>query len=57
MNKKGALIIAIMTLMTVIAWLIFGIIHAREQVQIPTDTQSAIEPLDPNFDLTPLNNE
>ncbi len=54
MTKKGALIIAITTLLTVMAWVVFDIIHARSQVNIPEDIQSVIAPINPNFDLGPL---
>lgn len=50
-NRKEFLIIAIMTLITVIAWVVFDIIHARSNVTIETSVQKVIEPIDPNFDL------
>ncbi len=51
MTKKGVLLVAVITLITVIAWVIFDVYHTREQVQLDSDVKSAIEPLDPNFDL------
>ena len=55
MTKKAYLIVAIITLATVIAWVIFDIIHARSQVETPAELQKTItEPIDPNFDLDAL---
>ena len=54
MTKKAYLIIAIITLLTVIAWVIFDIIHARSQVETPAELQTITEPIDPNFDLDAL---
>ncbi|MBI4036466.1 hypothetical protein HY386_01135 [Candidatus Daviesbacteria bacterium] len=51
MGRKEFLIIAIATLITVLAWVIFDILHARAKVTIPPKTQELIEPLNPNFDL------
>lgn len=54
LTKKGALIIAITTLITVTSWVVFDIIHARKSVQIPANTEELIAPLDPNFDTEAL---
>ncbi len=54
LTKKGALVIAITTLITVIAWVVFDIIHAKENVQIPANTEELIAPLDPTFDTEVL---
>ena len=54
MTKKAYLVIAIITLMTVFAWVVFDIIHARSQVETPAELQSITEPIDPNFDLDAL---
>lgn len=50
MNKKEWLIAAILTFMTVCAWVVFDILHARSQVEIPANLQEVIEPINPEFD-------
>lgn len=54
MTKKGYLIVAIATLITVVGWVIFDIIHARSNVQVPADLEKLVEPLDPNLDVSIL---
>lgn len=54
MTKKEWLIAAILTFITITAWVIFDIIHARAQVQIPTQLQQVIEPISPNFNITSI---
>lgn len=54
MSKKEWLIAAILTLITISAWVIFDIIHARSEVQIPTQLQQAIEPISPDFNIKSL---
>lgn len=51
MLKKEFFIIAIATLITILAWVAFDIIHKRQQVEIPSSVQEKLEPLNPNFDL------
>ncbi len=51
MTKKEWLIAAILTFVTILAWVIFDIIHTRSQVQIPTQLQSIIEPISPDFNI------
>lgn len=51
MNKKEFLLIAIITFITVLAWVVFDILHARSKVEISPKVQEVIEPIDPNFDL------
>lgn len=50
MNKKEILIIAIATFITLVAWVFFDIMHTRSNVEISTQLQEVIEPLDHNFD-------
>jgi len=52
--KKEWLIAAILTFITVCAWLIFDILHTRAQVEIPPKTQEIIEPISPDFDTSVL---
>lgn len=54
MTKKEWLIAAILTFVTICAWVIFDIIHARSQVQIPTQLQQIIEPISPDFNIESL---
>lgn len=52
--KKDWLIGAILTLIITIAWVTFDAIHTRSQVEIPTEIQSILEPIDPNFNTQVL---
>lgn len=54
--KKEWLIIAILTLITIILWVIFDVIHLRSQVEIPTDLKNVLDPINPNFDTKALEN-
>lgn len=54
--RKQWLVIAILTLITVISWVIFDIIHSRAQVEIPTDIKNVLDPINPNFDTKALEN-
>ncbi len=51
MTRKEFLLIIIATLITVIAWAVFDIIHKRSAVHLPPNIQNIIEPIDPNFNL------
>ncbi len=57
MTKKEILIISIATFVTICAWVVFDVIHARSKVEISQKTQEIIEPLSPNFDLSVLESE
>lgn len=52
MTKKEFLIVAILTLITVCAWAVFDILHARAQVEIPPKTRELIEPITPGFNTS-----
>lgn len=54
MTRKKWLIAAILTFIVICAWVIFDIIHARSQVQIPQDLQNVIEPISPDFNTAIL---
>lgn len=54
MTRKEFLFIAIATLITAIAWVVFDIIHKRSIVQLPPNTQKIIEPVDPNFNINAI---
>ncbi len=49
---KSFLIIAIATLITIIAWVGFDVYYKRQKTQISTDVQSLIEPIETGFDLS-----
>lgn len=50
MTKKEWLIAAILTFITIIAWVVFDIIHSYSKVEIPQKVQEVIEPISPDFD-------
>lgn len=54
MTRKEWLIAAILTFITLLAWVVFDAIHARSEVQIPSKLQEVIEPIDPNFNIQSL---
>lgn len=54
MTKKEWLIAAILTLVTIVAWVIFDILHTRAQVEISPKLQEIIEPINPNFNTKAL---
>ena len=54
MTRKEWLIAAIITFITVCAWVIFDIIHAYSQVEIPPKIQELIEPISPDFNTQSL---
>lgn len=49
MTKKEWLIAAVLTFITICAWVIFDVIHTRAQVEIPQKLQEVIEPINPEF--------
>lgn len=49
MNNKKWLVAVIITFVTICAWVIFDILHARSQVEIPQKLQGIIEPINPDF--------
>lgn len=51
MTKRGIFIIAIITLITILAWVAFDIMHKQSQVEIPSNIQEKLQPLNPEFDL------
>ncbi len=54
MTRKEWLIAAILTLVTVLAWVVFDILHTRSQVEIPQKIQEVLEPVNPEFDTSNL---
>ncbi len=51
MTKKEWLIATIFTFITILAWVMFDILHTRSQVEIPSNLQQIIEPISPEFNL------
>ncbi len=49
MIKKQWLIAAILTFITILAWVGFDIYHAQAKVEIPPKTQEVIEPINPEL--------
>lgn len=49
MTKKEWLIAAILTFTTILAWIIFDVLHTRSQVEIPAELQEVTEPISPDF--------
>lgn len=54
MTKKEWLIAAILTFITLLAWVIADIIHTRSEVEIPQNLQKVIEPISPDFNIQTL---
>lgn len=55
MARKEFLIIAIATLITIIAWVVFDIIHRVSTVKLPPNIEKTIEPIEPGFNTGNLN--
>lgn len=55
MTSKQFLYIIIATFITVIAWVVLDIIHSRSEVQIPTEVNQLLEPVNPQFDQEAIN--
>lgn len=56
MTRKEWLIATILTFITICAWVIFDILHARAQVEIPSETQQLIEPINPELNTSAVEN-
>lgn len=54
MSSKEWLIAAILTFITILSWVVFGIFHERAKVDIPPETKEVIEPISPDFDISGL---
>lgn len=54
MTRKEWLIAAIFTFITALAWVAFDILHTRSQVEIPSNLQQIVEPINPQFNLKAL---
>ena len=54
MTRKEWLIAAILTFVTICAWVAFDILHARTQVEVSSKLQEVIEPINPEFNTKSL---
>jgi len=54
MTKKEWLIAAVLTFITLSAWVIFDILHTRSEVEISPKLQEVIEPISPEFNTEGL---
>lgn len=54
MLRKKWLIVTILTFITILAWVVFDILHTRAQVEIPSELQQLTEPINPEFDTSGL---
>lgn len=52
MTRKEWLIATILTFITICAWVVFDILHARAQVEISPKIQEVIEPINPDFNTS-----
>lgn len=50
MNKKGFIILLILTVIVILVWVATDIYRTQSSVEISPKLQEAITPLDPNFD-------
>lgn len=50
MSKREFFIIAIITFITIVSWVVADIFHTRAQVGISPKLQQVIEPIEPDFD-------
>lgn len=57
MTRKEWLIATILTFITLCAWVISDIIHARAKVEIPQELQKIIEPINPNLNTKSIETE
>lgn len=54
MTRKEWLLAAILTFITILAWVVFDILHSRSQVEVPSKIQEVIEPISPDFNTSVL---
>lgn len=54
MKGTGFLVVAVVTLITIIAWAVLDTIHRRAAVEVSAEWTEAAEPIDSNFDLKVL---
>ncbi len=52
MRSRDILLLSMFTLVTVVAWVAFGVYHASVTSHITSVQQEFIEPLEPTFDYS-----
>lgn len=57
MIKKKWFVATILTFVTILAWVVFDILHTRAQVEIPSQLQELTEPINPEFDISGLESQ
>ena len=54
MIRKQWLIVTILTFITILAWVVFDILHTQAEVEVPSELQELTEPISPDFDTSGL---
>lgn len=57
MTRKEWLIAAVLTFITILAWVVFDILHTRAKVEIPQQQEEVIEPISPDFNTKGLESQ
>src|SRR5438270_10237607 len=57
MSKREFVIAVIITCIVILAWIASDIYHAKTQQSIDQPSADLLEPVDPNFDLSVLNQQ
>lgn len=52
--QKEWLIVTILTFLTIMAWVVFDILHTRSQSDVSPQLQELTEPVNPDFNLKGL---
>lgn len=52
--RKEILVATILTFITILAWVVFDVLHTRSQVEIPAPLQELTEPVNPDFNIKGL---
>lgn len=50
--RREFLMIAIATLITIIAWAVLDTLHTRTETEVPQKWKEAVLPINPNFDVS-----
>ena len=50
--RREFLIIAIATLITILAWAVLDTVHNRTETEVPQKWKDVVEPINPNFDIS-----
>ena len=54
--RREFLIIAIATLITILAWAVLDTVHNRTETEVPQKWKDVVEPINPNFDISEVQN-